>query len=102
MAPPYPPQGEQKQHTERPLKVYAEQYLAGQPLPIGVVLNVGDPPFFPENKPRVPLPGGPVVEIQLTEWVISNRYTGQPIEVISNEEMAERFGGQADTTEENP
>ena len=50
--------------------------------------------------PRVPLPGGPVVEIQLTEWVISNRYTGKPIEVISDEEMTERFGGAADTVEE--
>jgi len=28
----------------------------------------------------------------LTDWVISNRYTGAAAEVISAEEFAERFG----------
>ena len=36
MAAPVPPAGAQSQHTERPLKVYAEQYVEGAPLPIGV------------------------------------------------------------------
>jgi len=88
---PYPPQGQQQTRTERPHTIYAEQYLDGQPLPIHVVLNVGDPPFFAEDRPRVVLPGG-AVEIQLTEWVISNRHTGAPIDVISAEEFADRFG----------
>lgn len=91
MAAPIPPQGNQTQHTERPLKVYAEQYLEGQPLPIGVVINPGDPPIFQDGQPRVALPTGWVV-VSLTDWVLSNRYAGTPIEVISHDEMLERFG----------
>ena len=90
MAAPYPPQGAQQQHTERPLKIYAEQYL-GAALPIGAVINPGDPPLFSDGQPRVLLPAGWTV-IQLTEYVISSRYTGQAIDVISAEEFAERFG----------
>jgi hypothetical protein len=92
MAAPYPPQGEQQAHTERPLKVYAEQYQTGHPLPVGAVINPGDPPLFTDGKPRVLLPGRGPVELHLTEWVISNRYTGAPREVISDEEFTERFG----------
>jgi hypothetical protein len=95
MAAPLPPQGNQTPHTERPLKVYAEQYLDGQPLPIGVVIDPppppGAPPLFSDGLPRVLLPAGWVV-VQPTDWVISNRYSGQPVEVLSHEEMAERFG----------
>ena len=90
MAAPYPPQGNQQQHTERPLKVYAEQYLSGQPLPIGATADAF-PPVFPEATPRV-YAGGQVYVLQPGEWVISNRYTGAAQEVISAEEFAERFG----------
>jgi hypothetical protein len=90
MAAPYPPKGNQKQQTEKPLKVYSEQYLAGQPIPIGVSIEVFEP-AFPNGEPRVYLPGG-VVVLQFSDWVISSRYSGQPIEVISAEEFAERFG----------
>jgi hypothetical protein len=94
MAAPFPPQGEQSQHTERPLKIYGEQYQAGHPLPVGVVIDpvVADLPLFSDGQPRVALPRGWVV-VTLGEWVISNRYTGAPTEVISAEEFAERFGG---------
>lgn len=95
MAQPFPPQGNQKQQNEKPLKVYAEQYLDGRPLPIGAIIDPpaapGLPPMFADGVPRVPLPTGWVV-ILVTDWVISNRYTGQPIEVISAEEFTERFG----------
>ena len=95
MAAPFPPAGNQTQHTERPLKVYAEQYLESAPLPIGAVpgpiLGPGDVPIFGDDLPRVPLASGWVI-LHLTDWVISNRYSGQPIEVISHEEMTERFG----------
>jgi len=96
MAAPYPPQGEQKQHTERPLKIYAEQYLSGQ-LPIGAVIDPGEPPIFQDGQARVPLPSGWVV-VNNTDWVISNRYSGQPVEVISADEFAERFGPSEDPT----
>jgi hypothetical protein len=91
MSQPHPPQGNQQQHTERPLKVYAEQYQTGQPLPVGAVINPGDPPLYTDGKPRVLLPSG-AHELVVGEWVISNRYSGVPTEVISPEEYAERFG----------
>jgi len=100
MAAPYPPQGNQSQHTERPLKVYAEQYLEGGALPVGAVIFPTDPATEPpslwvDGLPRVLLPTGYVV-VHPGDWVISNRYTGAPTEVISDEEKAERFGGPAD------
>jgi len=94
MGAPYPPQGHQEPRTERPLKVYGEQYLAGQPLPIGAVIDpvgAGDVPIFNDGQARVALPAGWAV-LHLSDWVISNRYTGAPVEVISAEEFAERFG----------
>jgi hypothetical protein len=90
MAQPYPPQGNQQQHTERPLKVYGEQYLVGQPLPVGVITEVFLP-GYPNGEPRV-YASGHVYDLHETDWVISSRYTGQPIEVISAAEFAERFG----------
>jgi len=99
MAQPFPPQGNQSPHTERPLKVYSEQYVTGQPLPIGAVVDPTPgpdlPPLFADGQPRVPLETGWVV-VHPTDWVISNRYSGQPIEVISAEEFAERFGPSSD------
>jgi hypothetical protein len=91
MPAPHPLAGNQSQQTERPLKVHAEQYLAGQPLPIGATTAYGDPPMFVDGLPRVALPTGWVL-LRPTDWVISSRYSGQPIEVISAEEFAERFG----------
>lgn len=93
MAAPYPPQGNQTQHTEKPLKVYAEQYVEGAPLPVGaVIIDPADPlPLYIDGLPRVYLPTGPAI-VHLGDWVISNRYTGAPREVISDEEKLERFG----------
>ena len=71
MAAPKPPQGNQQQHTERPARIFGEQYVSGQP--------------------RVALPAGWVV-VHATDWVITNRYTGAAVEVLSAEEFAERFG----------
>jgi len=90
MAQPYPPQGNQQQHTERPLKVYAEQMLAGQPIPIGVRT---DPPEGVETAPAFVVAGGVYYPVNEGDWVLSSRYSGQVIEVISNEEFTERFGG---------
>ena len=92
MAAPHPPQGQQINITERPAKVYGEQYLNGQPLPIGAVVNPmsGDLPLFTDGQARVPLSSGWVV-LQLTDWVITNRYNGLAVEVISAEEFSERF-----------
>jgi len=97
MAPPHPPQGNQKQHTERPLKVFAEQSLPGEPLPIGAVLV---PDLFPDGLPRV-FTDTQAFILHETEWVISNRYSGKPVEVISDEEFSERFGGNIATAEGN-
>jgi len=90
MAQPYPPAGNQTHQTEKPLKVYAEQYLEGQPLPIGATAEVSDP-IFPNGEPRV-YAGGRVYVLTYGEYIISSRFSGKPIEVISPEEFAERFG----------
>jgi hypothetical protein len=97
MAQPFPPQGQQAQFTERPLKIYGEQYVVGQPVPIGVVTSAF-PPIFQEGDARVYLANGTTKAIAYTDWVITQRYSGQPIDVLSNEEFAERYGGQPDIT----
>jgi hypothetical protein len=91
MAAPKPPQGNQQQHTERPARIFGEQYVSGQPLPIGAVIDPGDPPMFQDGQPRVPLASGWVV-LHVGDWVLTNRYSGTAVEVISAEEFAERFG----------
>jgi len=95
MAQPLPPAGNQTSHTERPLKVYAEQYVDGAPLPVGAVVDPvptpGFPPLFSDGLPRVLTPTGWVV-LTLTDVVITNRYTGNVIEVLSADEAAERYG----------
>jgi len=88
MAAPYPPQGNQSQHTERPLKVYAEQMLAAAPLPIGVLTTAPSG----ETTPPYVLADGVYFPVLETDWVISSRYNGRVLEVISAEEFAERFG----------
>jgi hypothetical protein len=101
MGAPHGAQGNQKQHTEKPLKVYAEQYVEGAPLPVGAVIfntdfrSADPPPPYTDGVPRVLLPTGPKI-LNLTDWVISNRYTGAPTEVISDEEFSERFGGNVE------
>jgi hypothetical protein len=90
MAAPYPRQGNQSQQNEKPLKVYAEQYLASAPLPVGATTETLNP-LYADGRPHVILPNA-VVELYETDWLISSRYTGKPIEVISAEEFAERFG----------
>ena len=99
MAQPFPPAGDQKQYNERPLKVYGEQYTTPGDLPVHAVINPGSAGMllFSDGVPRVPLASGWVV-VTVTDWVISNRYTGQPIEVVSDEEFSERFGGKGGST----
>lgn len=101
MAAPFPPQGDQQPYTERPLRIYGEQYVVGGPLPIGAVIDPTGgpplpgqaplPPLFVDGLPRVPTAFGWVV-VHPTDWVISNRYSGKPVDVISAEEFSERFG----------
>lgn len=97
MAQPFPPQGNQSQHTERPLKIYAEQYQEGAPLPVGVQATA---PTGQPAPPFVITSSGLYLPVRLTDWVISNRYTGALVEVISDEEFTERFGGGGPPTVE--
>jgi hypothetical protein len=92
MAAPFPPQGNQQQFTERPLKVYGEQYLEGEPVPVGVV-TVAYPPLFAEGDARIYTPDGRTLPVQKTDWVLTHRYSGQAYDVLSAEEFSERFGG---------
>jgi hypothetical protein len=88
--PPMPAQGAQQPYSERPLTIYGEPYLDGHPLPIGVVIDPGDPPFFSDGQPRVLLPTGWVV-VHLTDWVITHRFSGQAVAVITQEEFGDSY-----------
>lgn len=90
MAAPFPPAGGQKQYTERPLKVYGEQYLAAAAVPIGVKTTGPNGEPVP---PYVITSAGLYQPVREGDWVISNRYSGALVEVLSNEEFSERFGG---------
>jgi hypothetical protein len=94
MAAPYPPQGHQQMYTERPYKVYGEQYVSGGPLPVGTV-TASIPPLYEDGRPRVHTASGATKDLHEGDWVLSNRYTGAVIDVISDEEFTERFGGGA-------
>lgn len=90
MAQPFPPQGEQQQYTERPLKIYGEQYHVGGALPVGATTETLNP-VYADGRPHVITPRA-VYELHDGDWVVSNRYTGVPMEVLSDEEFSERFG----------
>jgi hypothetical protein len=88
MGAPLPPQGNQQLYTERPLRVFGEQYRIGAPLPIGVLTQTPTG----EATPPYAIAAGKYYPVTDTDWIISNRYTGALLEVISAEEFAERFG----------
>jgi len=85
-----PPEGGQKNYVTKPQQVYGEQYLAGGPLPVGAVAELPDYP--PEGGPYLPLPPC-VFVIHSTDWVITNKHTGVPTEVITDDTFTERYGG---------
>jgi len=89
--PQVPAQGGQKPYTEKPLKVWGEQYRVGAALPIGAVEAME--PLFPAS-------GGPyantstgVFPLKDTDWVITDRYTGQAHSVLSDVDFQDRFSG---------
>lgn len=87
-----PPQGGQKNVVEKPQQVYAEQYLLGGAWPIGAVAAY--PPIFPaEGGPYVATEKAGVRALHSTDWVLTNKRTGIPIEAITDDEYQDRFGG---------
>jgi hypothetical protein len=97
MAAPFPPAGNQKQYNERPLKVYGEQYLASAPLPVGALTESLNP-LYADGRPHVIVASGHVYDLHEGDWVVSSRYSGAQIEVLSDEEFTERFGGKGAET----
>lgn len=91
MAQPFPPQGNQTMAVEKPVRRWAEQFAPPAPLPIGAIDTVV-PPVYVNGEPRVEIPGNGTVRLQPGDWVISSRYSGHVVEVISDEEYQERFG----------
>lgn len=84
------PEGGQRQYVEKPVKVYAEQYLVGAPLPIGAIEAI---------EPIYPASGGPyastttgIYPLVPTDWILTDRFTGQAESAISHEQFVERFG----------
>lgn len=93
MPQPFAPQGQQKQYTEKPLKVFGEQFHDGGPIPIGVLTTT---PTGETTPPYLVTADGIYHPVHDTDWVISNRYSGAVIELLSAEEFSERFGGGAE------
>ena len=86
------PQGGQKNYVVKPQQTYGEQYLEGGPLPIGAVDAI---------EPVFPAAGGPYVNTETgvyplldTDWVLTNKLTGQPTRAVTHEEFEELFGPQ--------
>jgi hypothetical protein len=97
------PAGRQAPYTERPLKVYGEQYVEGQPLPVGAVIDpiVAGMPLYSDGQPRVPLSTGWVV-VNVTDWVVSDPYSGEPIAVMTTIEFEARYGETRADAEVSP
>lgn len=89
MAQPFPPQGEQQPYTEKPTKIYGEQYTTAGTLPAGATTETTNP-LYADGRPHVITARG-VYELHLTDWVVSNRYSGQPIAVLSDEEFHDSY-----------
>ena len=72
MAAPVPPQGDQRQYTERPLKVYGEQYRSGAPLPIGTRTagpnGEAVPPYVLARGLSLPAAGDGLGDLQPLQW----------------------------------
>lgn len=86
-----PPQGGQKNYVDKPQQVYGEQYLGGGPIPVGAVAEAG-PGYPAEAGPYLVIPPC-VFVIQSTDWVITDKHTGRPERVLTDEEFSDRFGG---------
>jgi len=83
------PQGQQQPYAAQLVTIYAEQYHAAGPLPIGVTTEPF-PPAFPNGEPRVYTATAtyPVTE---GDWILTDPYTAQPLDVMSDAVFHARF-----------
>ena len=86
-----PPEGGQKNYVDKPQQVYGEQYLGGGPIPVGAVAEIL-PDYPAAGGPYLPLPPC-VFVVHSTDWVITNKRTGQPERLMTDEDFTDRYGG---------
>lgn len=87
-----------RQYVEKPRKVMAEQYLEGQDPDIAGVHRCGLSPLVPTGPPHVHV-GGDVYMLQSTDWILSDKWTGQPTGVLTDEHFQDAFGAGPPTAE---
>jgi hypothetical protein len=81
--PPKPPTAHQQEYTQRPPRVYAEQYHTGDPLPPGATPG--------EDPPGLPIAGGPYLStltgmypLHDTDWILTDTYSGLATTVLAD------------------
>lgn len=75
-------------YVEKPTQVYAEQYFAAtQPPPVGVC-NCGINPVYPAPHAHP----GRWASLHEGDWLLTSKYSGQLVDVLTDAEFQERFG----------
>jgi hypothetical protein len=81
----------QKLYVEKPGKVLAEQFIAGAVPDAAGVHRCGLSPLVEVGPPHVHA-GGAVHMLNDTDWIITNRWTLEPIGVMTDAQFQDEFG----------
>jgi len=83
----------QKQYVEKPGKVLAEQYFAASSPPAVGVHTCGLSPDVDTGPAHIHA-NGQVYFLHDTDWIVSDRWTGEPSHVLTNVQFEETYGNQ--------
>jgi len=88
----------QKQYVEKPRKVLAEQFFEGSdPEAVGVH-RCGLHPDVATGPPHVHA-NERIYFLQDTDWILSDKWTGAPTGVLTDEQFQDMFGAGPPTVE---
>jgi len=82
----------QKQYVEKPQKVLAEQFEPAAPLPAGACTCNLSAPYEPTGHAPHIHAAGNVYMLHATDWIRTNKWTLQPIDVLPNDQFEELYG----------
>ena len=83
----------QKQYVEKPGKVLAEQFFDAADPPAVGVHRCGLSPLVESGPPHVHV-GSTVIFLHDTDWILADRFTGEPTGVITHAQFEELYGEQ--------
>jgi hypothetical protein len=83
----------QKQYVEKPGKVLAEQFFDASDPPAVGVHRCGLDPLVETGPPHIH-GATQVYMLQDTDWIIADRFTGAPREVLTHAQFEEVYGTQ--------